>query len=309
MIKGNFNKIEVLLIDVDGTYRQALHTMLRAIGFRNIHQGNTMQDIKRNFLVNEPDLVISDTKLPDGDLCNFIYGLRHHSVGGNPFIPVLALTADPTAELVRKVVNSGADDLLTKPLSANQLMERIDTLIEARKPFVVTSDYIGPTRRKPSNRESNVPLLEVPNTLRDKAKGLKADKGLQQAIDAAVAEINLQKLERYGVQIVYLADHIVPALLDGIFNEDVRRNIARLNYVAEDTSRRMKGTKYEHVSELCQTMIKVAKDIHAAGNKPSPRDIKLLKPLAFAIQAGFETGSVTAAREIVASLSVGDESS
>ena len=302
MKKINFEKIEVLLIDPDGIYRQALFSMLRGMNIRKIRQGATLQEIQQAMLVTEPDLLVSEAELPDGDFCNFVSKLRNHQLGGNPFLPVLALTGEPTRELVKKVIDTGSDDLLTKPLSATQLSERIHTLVEARKPFVVTSDYIGPTRRKSNDRESTIPLLDVPNTLRDKATGQKPDAKLQQSIDAAIAEINIQKLERYGVQIVYLANHIVPALLMGQIDDDIRDYIARLDFVAEDTSRRMTGTKYDHISDLCQTLIKVTKDIHAAGDTPSMRDIKLLSPLASAIQGGFETGSALTAREIVASL-------
>ena len=302
MSRVNFDKVEVLLIDPDTIYRQAMFSMLRGLGIRNIRQGASMIEIKQAFLVSKPDLLISETTLPDGNFCNFVYGLRHHNIDGNPFMPVLALTADPTGDLVKKVIDSGSDDLLTKPLSASQLSDRINGLVQSRKPFVVTSDYIGPTRRKGTARESNVPLLDVPNTLREKATNQRPDSDLQNAIDEAIALVNLQKLERYGVQIVYLADHIVPALLMGQIDDEVRGHIVRLNYVAGDTSRRMKGTKYDHISDLCQTLIKVAKDIHEAGDDPSMRDIRLLKPLSTAIQVGFETGTAATAREIVASL-------
>ncbi len=303
MIKVNFDKVEVLLIDPDVIYRQALFGMLRGMGIRKVHQGAALAEIKQTLLVSKPDIIISDAKLPDGDFCRFVYGLRHHHIGGNPFMPVLALTADPTGELVKKVIDSGSDDLLTKPLSANQLTERVYTMIESRKPFVVTSDYIGPTRRNDQDRESTVPLMDVPNTLRDKATGKKSDADLQLTIKDAIAQINLQKLERYGVQIVYLAERIVPALLMGALDDEVRQYIARLNYVAGDTSRRLTGTKYDHISDLCKTLMKVAKDIQSAGEDPAMRDIKLLKPLSSAIQGAFETGTAATAREIVASLS------
>ena len=41
MNRINFDKVEILLIDPDITYRQALFGMLRAMGIRKIHQGST----------------------------------------------------------------------------------------------------------------------------------------------------------------------------------------------------------------------------------------------------------------------------
>ena len=83
----------------------------------------------------------------------------------------------------------------------------------------------------------------------------------------------------------------------------MQRFLKRLLYVAEDSRRRMVGTKYDHVSELCQSLIKVTTDIQAAGGSPESKDVKLLNPLSQAIQAGFGTGTDAAARDI--SISVG----
>ena len=71
----------------------------------------------------------------------------------------------------------------------------------------------------------------------------------------------------------------------------------RLLYVAEDSSRRMVGTKYDHVSELCRSLIKVTSAIRAAGDNPES------KPLSQAIQVGFGADAAAVARDI--SVSVG----
>ena len=88
----------------------------------------------------------------------------------------------------------------------------------------------------------------------------------------------------------------------GVVDEPVQLFLERLFYVAEDSSRRMVGTKYDHMSELCQSLIKVTTDIRAAGGNPDSKDVKLLNPLSQAIQAGFGTGSAAAARDISTSV-------
>jgi hypothetical protein len=60
----------------------------------------------------------------------------------------------------------------------------------------------------------------------------------------------------------------------------------------------MVGTKYDHVSELCQSLIKVTTDIRAAEGSPEDKDVRLLSSLSQAIQAGFGTGMAVAARDI-----------
>ncbi len=168
----------------------------------------------------------------------------------------------------------------------------------------MTSDYVGPDRRKEAKRKSGFPMLEVPNSLKVKATGQKEEMdAIQRAVDEAIVDINLRKLERHAAQIALLVDKIVPDLEKGVVDEPVQQFLKRLLYVAEDSSRRMVGTKYGHVSELCQSLIEVTTDIRAAGGSPESKDVKLLGPLSQAIQAGFSTGTAAAARDI--SISVG----
>ena len=62
-------------------------------------------------------------------------------------------------------------------------MERINYLAGNRKPFVVTSEYIGPDRRsgrklkegEEADPSDDVPRIEVPNTLGAKASGESVD--------------------------------------------------------------------------------------------------------------------------------------
>jgi hypothetical protein len=82
---------------------------------------------------------------------------------------------------------------LVKPFPPWQLIERIDCSANRRKPFVVTSERIGPDRRNDSGRESEIPLINVPNTLRAKVQGVAINQGaLQQEIDDALTEVNEQ---------------------------------------------------------------------------------------------------------------------
>ncbi|MHA1597458.1 MAG: response regulator transcription factor [Alphaproteobacteria bacterium] len=307
MRKLDLSRISVLLCDPDHAYRSSIFGMLRGIEIKSVTQAANMKEIQQQLAITMPDLLITESQLPDGDICNFIHRMRHDSTGANPFLPIITLTAEPTAELVRNIVNSGSDDLLTKPMSAAQLLDRITTMIDARKPFVVTSDYIGPTRRKAADRDSNVELIEVPNILREKASGGVPDKGYQKVVDDMMQKINLQKLERYAFQIGYLTERIMPALQAADINNEIIGYIKRLGFVASDARRRLGGTKYDHVSSLCESLIKVTKDIHKDPANASDKNVRLLEQLSAAIQASFEAGTAQTARQIVESLEASKE--
>ena len=302
MKQFHLTQIDLLLVDPDLNIRNIVRNILHGYGFRDIHLARTLAETRDAITKAMPDLLISEVNLPDGDFCGFIRALRHHEIGDNPFMPVIGITWDPTLEMVGQVIDSGADDLLAKPVSTAQLQDRINNLIVARKPFGVTSDYIGPDRRSDSERETTIPLIEVPNTLKAKATGEEPDADLQQAIDRTIAEVNLHKLDRHAQQINGLLDGILPTLEGGTMTTAVHGMLERLLYVAEDSSRRLRGTPYEHVSDLCRSLIKVTRNILGAGDNPKKKDVNLLRPLGQAIKAGFDAGTAAAAREISASV-------
>ena len=300
MGKLKFDDVDLLLIEPDISMRTNVKNILYDQGFRDLRMGGTAAYMRDEINQVPPDLLISDVKLPDGNFCGFVYELRHHLVGTNPFLPVIAVGHSPDHLLVGEVIESGADDFLSKPLSAVQLGDRIRALVNHRKPFLVTTDYIGPDRRQSAERESTVPLLEVPNPLKAKATGQPEVIDLEQTI----REVNLRKLERHSDQISYLIEvNILPLLERGITDGEVRESLDRLLYVTQDTNRRLAGTKYDHVSDLCRSLTKVTADICATGH-PSATDVKLLRPLAQAIKTGFDNPIETAAtaREISATV-------
>jgi len=102
-------------------------------------------------------------------------------------------------ESVKPTVDASVDDLLASPLSVKALLGWIEGLVKNCKPFLVTTDYIGPDRRCGGRHEasSEIPLFHVPNTLRDKAAGRRVDMTeLQIAINSVMFEINEQRLVR-----------------------------------------------------------------------------------------------------------------
>ncbi|MCR4377344.1 MAG: response regulator [Rhodospirillales bacterium] len=311
MEKLALDQVDILLIDPDRAVRSTIRNILIDNGFRNVTMGSGLADIESKFQINMPDLLISDIKLGDGSLSDFVYKLRHHDVGSNPFLPIIATAWSPTSDDVRSVVQSGADDIVAKPLSAGQLLQRIMMLIKARKPFVVTSAYIGPDRRKPgedAERGEHIEQIMVPNVLKAKATadGRLNVAQIQREIDACSKKVNLQKLDRHAHQALWLVDRIVPGLAYGSPDEATSRSLERLLYVAEDTGRRMVGTPFAHVDELCKSLIEVTGRILNAGDFPSPKDVALLQPLAKAIQRGFDESdseTVQVARKISESVS------
>src|SRR6202012_822917 len=114
-----------------------------------------------------PDLVLAETQGAADELCLAIQQLRQGAAGYNPFIVIIVTAWEKSASLITKVVNSGADDLLLRPFSTALLGSRIEAHVARRKGFVITTEYVGPDRRKEPGRGA-IDLFDPPNSLKMK---------------------------------------------------------------------------------------------------------------------------------------------
>ncbi|MEG3618874.1 response regulator [Magnetovibrio sp. PR-2] len=305
---SGFENINILLAEPNVQIRRTVSDSLRQHGYHSIRDTGQTRVVREAVSEDRLDVLITDVTLEGEDMCELLYGIRHHRAGTNPFLVTMALTENPSVDVVRKVVNSGADDVLLKPVSVKQILDRLGGLSKNRKGFVVTTDYIGPDRRKNGARPGTqeIPVFNVPNPLLYKRSDSKADLAqVQAAINAAARIINEQKMERHAFQVQYLVDEIVPRYSIGDVDANLKGMVRRLVFVSEDLVRRMRGTDREHVRELGESMIKVAQAVHRNVDAPNIRDLHLLPELSSAIKKAFDADEKTAALAHDISTSVG----
>ncbi|HAA93499.1 MAG TPA: hypothetical protein DCS82_12075 [Rhodospirillaceae bacterium] len=268
--------------------RSALRNTVMSEGYRGIEDYGEVKPLESALSTGWPDLLVLDSGLPGGDCCALIESLRHNRTGDNPFVPVIFTLWNADSDAVERIVGCGVDDLLVNPISPTQLMSRIEFLVFNRKPFVVTSDYIGPDRRDATERDSEIPAIDVPNTLQQKAFGEKVDyENLRNSISDMLVTINEERLIRHSYQIAFLVRLITDGLAAEPQDERISEFITRLSDVARDVGERLAGSRYEHVSDLCETMIETAGRVALRAESPNPKDIELLSPLSDALIVGF----------------------
>ncbi len=62
---------------------------------------------------------------------------------------------------------------MMNPVAPGPMLERMGQLGNRRLPFIATTDYVGPERRRNTDRPSKIRLLNVINTLQAKLEGKK----------------------------------------------------------------------------------------------------------------------------------------
>lgn len=300
MPQYHFESVSLMLVDPNRDVRSSIRTSLRLEGFGEVRDTHRVD--RANDWINDaaPDILIADADLLDGAACNLFHDIRHQVLGEDPFVPIIAVSNAQMPPRLRMAIDAGADHILARPVTIEGLLERVSLLIRQRKPFVVTCDYIGPDRRNRPRPGPSAPLIEVPNALRAKATQSADGETLRREICRKTAEINQRKMERNAFQIGWLVGRI----LETATAAERVPHLGRLLEAAEDLARRLSGTKQDHVSSLCRSLIQIAKKLSTQEDNGYSRDMKVLPHLAAAIHAAFPVDSQTVmiARDIADSV-------
>jgi two-component system KDP operon response regulator KdpE len=107
------------MVDDDPRMRGVLRSVLRASGFRTLEAGTSKDGLE--MAVNAlPNLIFVDLGLPDGDGVDLIRRVREWSS-----VPIFILSGRDRLQEKVAGLNAGADDYLTKPFVADELLARV----------------------------------------------------------------------------------------------------------------------------------------------------------------------------------------
>jgi DNA-binding response OmpR family regulator len=291
MPKYQIEDISILIADSNRQLRSSLKGVLHHHGFRKISDAHDIESFEDGIRTHSPDLILCDVNLKGDLVCDVIYRLRHNHLGNNPFAAVILFIDEANEEIVRLASRAGLDDLQIKPVIAQKIINRVTFLIEKRKPFVVTTDYIGPDRRKATREGAQqVALVDVPNTLAMKANGDFDLQKMQREIASAVWDVNSQKIERHVYQVGYLVERIIAAFESGQITKESVEMLQRLMRVGQDIAHRLNNSDFRHISVVADTLVTVTQALWRSGGQPKRKDLDLLPELSQALNATFNSG-------------------
>lgn len=128
--------VRVLVIDDEEQIRRALDTVLGPRGF-DVTLAKTGEAGLHGAIASSPELIILDLSLPDMDGLDVCRQLRDWFEAPILVLSVRAGESDKIAAL-----NLGADDYLTKPFSAGELLARVHALLRRTGQSEVTSPVV-----------------------------------------------------------------------------------------------------------------------------------------------------------------------
>jgi len=114
---------KILVVDDDAAVTDLLSLLLKSQGF-DVTATNNSADGLNSIREKQPDLVVLDLMMPEMDGWEVCRSVRTFSQ-----VPIIVLSALNDPSMIASVLDSGADDYLTKPTPSRVLVAHINRLI------------------------------------------------------------------------------------------------------------------------------------------------------------------------------------
>lgn len=120
------NDKDILVIEDDKTIQNFIRISLKTKGYRCLLADDGLTGLSY-FYANNPDLVLLDLGLPDIDGMEVLSQIRQESE-----LPVIVVSARGMEQEKVGALDAGADDYITKPFHAGELLARIRVALRHR---------------------------------------------------------------------------------------------------------------------------------------------------------------------------------
>ncbi|SEF62129.1 two-component system, chemotaxis family, response regulator CheY [Bryocella elongata] len=120
--------MDILLVDDSKTMRMIVQRAIRQAGFRGlaIVEAENGRDALNKLAAEKPRLILSDWNMPEMNGIDFLIQVRS-AVGALPFG---FITSENTPEIRERAMASGANFLITKPFSPEDVQDALSPILE-----------------------------------------------------------------------------------------------------------------------------------------------------------------------------------
>lgn len=284
MTDPDYRRASVALYDPVHVNQRTTRYALQQIGFRAIESISSTAELKRLIGEEAPHLLVLETSDHEAEIFRMVRAIRAGELSNNPFAAIVLTSWKRDTAIVQNAIGCGADDVIIRPFSTSFAEDRIRTLIRARKPFVVTSDYIGPDRRRDPTRSDGAAPIEAPNLLRavidDDREALAKARAW---IDEARVTVDSERLRRLCLRVIVGAEAAARELRSG------RRPVIDLGEFekgAREVRTRLARVKSSEASRVARALCEVAAELREPEGF-TEANLSLAKELAMAAYVAY----------------------
>jgi CheY-like chemotaxis protein len=151
------------VVDDNIHMRKLVTTILQAFGVIQIAEVDSAERAWESLREFNHDVVVLDWVMEGMSGLDFIRMVRTNPQAPNPFVPIIMLTGHTSLDHVRQARDAGVNEFIAKPVSVKTMMSRLVAVIEHPRPYVRTTGYFGPCRRRSAINEYQGPERRVEN--------------------------------------------------------------------------------------------------------------------------------------------------
>ena len=154
-------KQSLLLVDGDTKSLRVLEVSLKKAGF-NVTTAVNGADALAKVETSAPDLIISDTKMPELDGFELVERLKHNADWAP--IPFIFLTSQSDVEDKIRGLELGVEDYLTKPIYIKEIVTRVKILLQ-KKQRVALEEGKRESRTKFAGQLADMAVVDLIQTI------------------------------------------------------------------------------------------------------------------------------------------------
>jgi CheY-like chemotaxis protein len=140
--------MRVMVVDDNQHMIHIVKTILSGFGIKQVREARDPAEAFDAFKSEPIDIIIVDFLMNILDGVDFIRLVRTAGDSPNPFVPIVMLTAYSERSKVLAARDAGVSEFCCKPVTANEMLRKLTSVIEHPRPFVKTATYFGPDRRR-----------------------------------------------------------------------------------------------------------------------------------------------------------------
>jgi CheY-like chemotaxis protein len=141
--------LNVLVADANAFSRGLIGEILRNLDITNIKNARNAEAGRTALRDNSIEVILlSGDDGDELDAPSFVRMLRQQQDNHVRRLPVVLITSGLTRERVVSGRDAGVDEFLNKPISPVALHQRLEMVIETPRPFVDSTIFLGPCRRR-----------------------------------------------------------------------------------------------------------------------------------------------------------------
>jgi CheY-like chemotaxis protein len=120
--------LRILIVDPNDFFRTLMRTILRGVHVQHIQEARSERQVRRELLsAPAPHLVLCETELDDGDWKAVAAAIS----AGAERARLILITSNASRGVIEAAREGGVSDIMVKPISAKQLLNRIARALAA----------------------------------------------------------------------------------------------------------------------------------------------------------------------------------